>query len=79
MIRFDELTHFTEGMYLYLISRLRGANDFPKSVRSSANPGGIGHHWVKARFLDIGEPDVVHDAAPGRGFLSRPERRTTAF
>ncbi|HPR40218.1 MAG TPA: phage terminase large subunit, partial [Oscillospiraceae bacterium] len=39
VIRFDELTHFSEGMYLYLISRLRGANDFPKSIRSSANPG----------------------------------------
>ena len=26
VIRFDELTHFTEGQYIYLISRVRGAN-----------------------------------------------------
>ena len=39
VIRFDELTHFTEYMYTYLISRLRGANDFPKQVKSSTNPG----------------------------------------
>ena len=52
IIRFDELTHFTEGQYIYLISRLRGANDFPKQIKSSTNPGGIGHSWVKERFVD---------------------------
>ncbi len=51
-IRFDELTHFTEAQYIYLISRVRGANDFPKQIKSSTNPGGIGHSWVKARFVD---------------------------
>ncbi len=51
-IRFDELTHFTEAQYLYLISRVRGANSFPKQIKSSTNPGGIGHAWVKARFVD---------------------------
>lgn len=52
VIRFDELTHFTEGMYIYLISRLRGRNSFPKSIKSSTNPGGVGHEWVKARFIN---------------------------
>ena len=51
-IRFDELTHFTETQYVYLISRIRGANGFPKQIKSSTNPGGIGHSWVKARFVD---------------------------
>lgn len=51
-IRFDELTHFTETQYIYLISRLRGANGYPKQVKSSTNPGGVGHGWVKARFID---------------------------
>ena len=59
VIRFDELTHFTEQMYLYLISRVRGANSFPKQVKSTTNPGGIGHVWVKSRFIDIGPPDEV--------------------
>ncbi len=52
VIRFDELTHFTESQYVYLISRVRGANSFPKQVKSSTNPGGVGHGWVKARFVD---------------------------
>jgi len=38
VIRFDELTHFTEYMYVYMISRCRGANNFPKGIKSSTNP-----------------------------------------
>ncbi len=54
VVRFDELTHFTEAQYLYLISRVRGANCYPKQIKSSTNPGGVGHGWVKARFVDQG-------------------------
>ncbi len=61
VIRFDELTHFTEYMYTYMISRCRGANKYPKGIKSSTNPGGIGHTWVKERFIDIGEPNKVHE------------------
>ncbi len=57
VVRFDELTHFTEAQYLYLISRVRGANKFPKQVKSSTNPGGIGHGWVKSRFVDPSVPN----------------------
>ncbi len=63
-IRFDELTHFTEAQYVYLISRVRGANSFPKQIKSSTNPGGIGHGWVKARFVDPaphGESFIAED------------------
>ncbi len=67
VIRFDELTHFTEAQYLYLISRVRGANGFPKQIKSSANPGGVGHSWVKARFVD--------PAPSGEGFLGRDGMR----
>ena len=52
VIRFDEATHFTEDMYLYLISRCRGANKFPKQIKSSTNPGGVGHDFFKRRFID---------------------------
>ena len=64
-IRFDELTHFTESMYLYLISRLRGANDYPKRIKSSTNPGGVGHYWVKARFIDLGPAGQVQKTPEG--------------
>ncbi|MBR2327406.1 MAG: phage terminase large subunit [Clostridia bacterium] len=55
VIRFDELTHFTESQYLYMLSRLRGANGYPKRVKSTGNPGGVGHEFVKRRFIDKGE------------------------
>lgn len=56
VIRFDELTHFTRAQYIYLISRVRGANSYPKQIKSSTNPGGIGHSWVKERFVDPNTP-----------------------
>ena len=62
-VRFDELTHFTESQYLYLISRVRGANSYPKQIKSSTNPGGVGHGWVKERFVDAAER--------GRPFLGK--------
>ncbi len=65
VIRFDELTHFTEFQYLYLISRIRGANAFPKQIKSSTNPGGVGHGWVKARFIDPSPPDTSFSGKDG--------------
>ena len=59
VIRFDELTHFTEAQYVYLISRVRGANSYPKQIKSSTNPGGVGHSWVKARFIDASLPNTA--------------------
>ena len=53
-IAFDELTHFLEEEYVYMISRCRArAEGLRCYIRSTANPGGIGHGWVKARFIDI--------------------------
>ena len=59
VIRFDELTHFSEGSYRYLLSRVRGANGYPKQVKSTTNPGGPGHGFVKARFIDPAAPDEL--------------------
>ena len=65
VIRFDELTHFTEAQYVYLISRVRGANSYPKQIKSSTNPGGIGHGWVKGRFVDASEPGKAFEGEDG--------------
>lgn len=73
VVRFDELTHFSEDQYTYLISRIRGVNLYPKMVKSSTNPGGIGHNWVKNRFIDGYEPNKVHiDAETGTKRLFIP-------
>lgn len=52
-IGFDELTEFEEFQYLYLFSRLRAPVDSGLRcyMRSGTNPGGVGHNWVKRRFI----------------------------
>lgn len=51
---FDELTHFTKPMYDYIKSRLRANRrlGITPCVRCASNPGGAGHSWVKAYFVD---------------------------
>jgi len=57
-VGFDELTEFSESQYLFVFSRMRSAHDpeLPSRIRSTTNPGGIGHSWVKDRFVDIAPP-----------------------
>lgn len=52
VIFLDEATHFTEYQYATLTAALRGANDFPKRMYLTCNPGGPGHAWVKRLFID---------------------------
>jgi hypothetical protein len=53
-IGWDELTQWPSDYgYRYLRGRLRSAEAVPtKRIRAAANPGGVGHHWVKAYFVD---------------------------
>jgi hypothetical protein len=56
-IGFDELTQFPELWYTYLSSRLRQPTSGPLSkidlkLRGATNPGGIGHEWVRERFVE---------------------------
>jgi predicted phage terminase large subunit-like protein len=67
-LAFDELTRFDELHYRRMFRVLRKPNnndnrlaaapdgtrlqDVPIRVRSASNPGGPGHGWVKARFID---------------------------
>lgn len=55
----DEATQFSESQYLYLLSRLRRleGSDVPVRARLASNPGGVGHEWVKARFVKPGDPE----------------------
>ncbi len=56
-VAFDELTHFTFEEYIYLKSRNRPNGPGTRVyMRNTANPGGIGHTWVKERFITAGEP-----------------------
>lgn len=56
-IGFDELTHFTWEEYSYLFSRNRpNGPDTRVYIRATANPGGVGHGWVKERFISASPP-----------------------
>lgn len=58
-IGWDEATQFPESWYTYMFSRLRRPTStedalarVPLRMRGATNPGGIGHKWVKRRFID---------------------------
>lgn len=56
-IAFDELTHFTAEEYSYLKSRNRPNGAGTRVyMRATANPGGVGHGWVKERFVTAAPP-----------------------
>ena len=75
----DELTHFSEPIYRFLRGRVRAvglpelpagyAGRFPR-VLCGSNPGGPGHHWVKAAFVDGAAPmELRHMPDPEGGML----------
>lgn len=75
----DELTHFTRSQYVYLRSRVRMAGlDVPDAMRgrfprivNGSNPGGVGHNWVKALFVDFAPAMELRRAARDDGGLLR--------
>ena len=52
-IGFDEVTQFILNEYRFMFSRLRRleTSPVPLRMRGASNPGGVGHEWVKQRFL----------------------------
>ncbi len=69
VIRFDELTHFTEYQYLYMLSRLRGTSGYPKRMKSTTNPGSRGHAWVRDRFISPAPPETLFGKGTTRLFI----------
>lgn len=56
-IAFDELTHFTYDEYSYMFSRNRPSGSGTRVyMRAATNPGGVGHAWVKERFISPAPP-----------------------
>jgi len=72
-IAFDELTEFEEEDYTFLFSRLRRTRGLspPLRIRSASNPGGPGHLWVKARFVEL---ERLVAAAGGRQEVEARQR-----
>ena len=69
-IGFDEITHLpTEFGWNYLASRLRTTDSSIETyLRCTANPGGVGAHWVKKRYI---EPEEHNKSFIGKDGLTR--------
>jgi len=75
----DELTTFPDTIYRYLRGRVRlGGLKVPDELRglfprivASGNPGGIGHNWVKAEFIDIQQPYAMKRMPKQEGGMLR--------
>ncbi len=79
VLMIDELTQWAFEMYSFLRGRLRlGGLALPQHHRGrfprvlcGANPGGIGHNWVKSQFVDMALPGHVRIMAPADGGMTR--------
>lgn len=75
----DELTHFTDKIYRFLRNRVRMVGitlpeqyvgRFPRII-CGANPGGVGHQFVKTTFIDGVVPLKPYRAANSEGGMLR--------
>jgi len=73
-IGFDELTQFTETQYRFMFRSLRKDEDdwLPLRMRATGNPGGVGHQWVKERFID-GDKRFISSTWRENPYLNREE------
>ena len=67
-ISFDEVTEYdTPEALLKMLSTLRSPHGVRCSVRLTGNPGGVGHGWVKQRYIGHGPYQPYTD--PETGFV----------
>lgn len=79
VLMMDELTHFTDKIYRYLRGRCRlGGLKLPKKyaglfprIIAGSNPGGVGHNWVKATFIDPAAPMQIVQQEKSEGGMRR--------
>jgi hypothetical protein len=74
---FDEATQFTETQIRFVLMSVRlggwaPPREFPLADRLpfvlyGANPGGVGHDFIKSRLVDLGPLNIVRATDPGQG------------
>lgn len=76
----DELTHFTDSIYRFLRSRVRMPDSIPipeeyrglfPRILCGSNPGGIGHQWVKAAWIDSNQAMQIWQTPDDEGGFLR--------
>jgi len=80
VIRIDEASHFSEYRITYMKSRIRGVNGFPKQLKMTTNPGGIGHKFLKKRFrINIETPGEIFKVFVGTDKYGKDRYDTRCF
>jgi phage terminase large subunit-like protein len=73
----DELTQFEQSQIEYLLTRMRRTanSEIPIWFRAAANPGGIGHEWVKDWFIvnSTGNRIFIPSAITDNPFLDQQD------
>jgi phage terminase large subunit len=72
----DELTKHDEKTIQELLSCVRSPKGFPPRFRATCNPGGIGHGWVKKRYIDATDRGAkeIEDEITGNHIAFIPAR-----
>ncbi|UTC74136.1 terminase [Treponema sp. OMZ 792] len=74
-IGFDELGNYSSDYcWRYMMSRCRSAKGIPCYMRGTGNPGGVGHGWLKKRFIDNQNPNTIYTDNDGNTRCFIPSR-----
>lgn len=79
LLLIDELTHFTDVIYRYLRGRVRAVGlNLPENFKglfprilAGSNPGGVGHSFVKATFVEGVQPMEIRRMSDSEGGMLR--------
>ena len=83
LVIFEEATLFLETMFDYMRSRVRAGGKVAELLKAAgrrprmiltANPGGVGHHWVKKTFIDPAPPYKIWRDKPTKIEPNPPTR-----
>lgn len=66
----EELTNWADAApIMKMLATLRSGAGVPVAMKATCNPGGPGHGWVKARYIDNGAYEIVRDGQADRVFI----------
>lgn len=65
----EELTNFSSFVPIgKLLATCRSARGVPAQMKATCNPGGVGHLWVKGRYIDIAPPFTPYSDNAGKTY-----------